>query len=278
MVQDFRSRGVPIDCVGFQSHFNANSPYPSNYRTTLSSFAALGVDVQITELDIEGSGTAQANTYRNVVNDCLAVPRCNGITVWGVRDSDSWRSGGTPLLFSGSNKKPAYDAVLAALNSVTPTPTPTTPRPTTPGPTPSTTTPAPTTPAPGSGQIVGRASNRCVDISGLNTADGTPIQIWDCTGNWNQRWSSSNGALRNPQSGKCLNAPGTANGTRVTLATCNGGTAQQWQIRSNGNIANVQSGRCLDAVGQGSGNGTLLQIYDCVAAGQANQQWQVVGG
>jgi endo-1,4-beta-xylanase len=85
MVADFRNRGVPIDCVGFQSHFNANSPYPSNYRTTLQSFANLGVEVQITELDIEGSGTQQANTYRNVVNDCLAVPRCTGITVWGIR-------------------------------------------------------------------------------------------------------------------------------------------------------------------------------------------------
>ena len=113
-------RGVPIDCVGFQSHFNSGSPYPSNYRTTLQNFAALGVDVQITELDIEGSGTTQANTYRNVVNDCLAVSRCNGITVWGIRDSDSWRASGTPLLFDGSgNKKPAYDAVLSALNNGT---------------------------------------------------------------------------------------------------------------------------------------------------------------
>ncbi|MGI5147171.1 endo-1,4-beta-xylanase [Plantactinospora sp. CA-294935] len=129
MVQDFKQRGVPIDCVGLQSHFNSGSPYPSNYRTTLSSFAALGVDVQITELDIEGSGTTQANTYRNVVNDCLAVSRCTGITVWGVRDCDSWRSGGTPLLFDcNGNKKPAYDATLSALNDgVTPTNPPTTP-------------------------------------------------------------------------------------------------------------------------------------------------------
>ena len=118
MVRDFRNRGVPIDCVGFQSHFNSGSPYPGNYRTTLQNFANLGVDVQITELDIEGSGTTQANTYRNVVNDCLAVSRCNGITVWGVRDSDSWRASGTPLLFDGNgNKKPAYDAVLSALNN-----------------------------------------------------------------------------------------------------------------------------------------------------------------
>ncbi len=117
MVADFKNRGVPIDCVGFQSHFNSGSPYPSNYRTTLQNFANLGVDVQITELDIEGSGTTQANTYRSVVNDCLAVARCNGITVWGVRDSDSWRASGTPLLFDGNGQpKPAFTAVLEALN------------------------------------------------------------------------------------------------------------------------------------------------------------------
>ncbi|TCB98490.1 1,4-beta-xylanase [Micromonospora zingiberis] len=151
LVQDFKQRGVPIDCVGLQSHFNPNSPYPSNYRTTLSSFAALGVDVQITELDIEGSGTAQAETYRRVVTDCLAVARCTGITVWGIRDTDSWRSGGTPLLFDGSgNKKPAYNATLEALNAGGTTPPPTTPPPTTPPPTtPPPTTPPPTTPPPG---------------------------------------------------------------------------------------------------------------------------------
>nr|WP_239559818.1 endo-1,4-beta-xylanase [Micromonospora luteifusca] len=158
MVRDFKARGVPIDCVGFQSHFNNDSPYVSNYRTTLSSFAALGVDVQITELDIQG---ASAATYRSVVEDCLAVARCNGITVWGIRDSDSWRASQTPLLFnSNGSKKPAYDAVLAALNNGTTPPTtappttnpPTTAPPTTAPPTtaPPTTAP-PTTPPPGPG-------------------------------------------------------------------------------------------------------------------------------
>lgn len=117
MVQDFKSRGVPIDCVGFQSHFNAQSPVPSDYRANLQRFAALGVDVQITELDIEGSGTAQANNYRSVTETCLAISRCTGITVWGVTDKYSWRPNGTPLLFDGNyNKKPAYTAVLNALN------------------------------------------------------------------------------------------------------------------------------------------------------------------
>jgi endo-1,4-beta-xylanase len=124
---------------------------PSNYQTTISSFAALGVDVQITELDIEGSGSAQAENYRKVVQACLNVARCTGITVWGVRDSDSWRSSGTPLLFDGSgNKKAAYTSVLNTLNAATPNPDPTTPNPTptTPNPTPTTPNPTPTTPTP----------------------------------------------------------------------------------------------------------------------------------
>ncbi|MFJ8768126.1 endo-1,4-beta-xylanase [Streptomyces clavifer] len=120
MVKDFKQRGVPIDCVGFQSHFNSNSPVPSDYRANLQRFADLGVDVQITELDIEGSGSAQAASYAAVVNACLAVSRCTGITVWGVTDKYSWRSSGTPLLFDGNySRKPAYDAVLAALGGST---------------------------------------------------------------------------------------------------------------------------------------------------------------
>ncbi|MFE7759460.1 endo-1,4-beta-xylanase [Streptomyces sp. NPDC057418] len=120
MVKDFKQRGVPIDCVGFQSHFNSNSPVPSDYRANLQRFADLGVDVQITELDIEGSGSSQAASYSSVVNACLAVTRCTGITVWGVTDKYSWRSSGTPLLFDGNyNTKPAYDAVLTALGGST---------------------------------------------------------------------------------------------------------------------------------------------------------------
>jgi len=131
-----------------------------------------------------------------------------------------------------------------------------------------------TSTAAGTGQqIVGKGSNRCVDITGQSSNDGTQLQIYDCGTQWNQKWTLTNGAFKNPQSGKCINETGTGNGSSVTLQTCNGSTAQQWQVRSNGNIVNTASGRCLDVIGQATGNGSKLQIYDCVAAGQSNQQW-----
>ncbi|GAA3205392.1 endo-1,4-beta-xylanase [Nonomuraea helvata] len=259
MVRDFKQRGVPIDCVGLQSHFNGNSPYNSNYRTTISSFAALGVDVQITELDIQG-GSPQ--TYAAVTNDCLAVPRCAGITVWGVRDQDSWLgAGASPLLFNGANKKPAYDAVLNALNAADPNPDPT--------PTP---TPTPTVPG-GAGQIKGTASGRCLDVPNASTTDGTQVQLWDCNGQSNQQWSSTSAGELRVYGNKCLDAGGTGNGAKVQIYGCWGGDNQKWRVNSDGTIVGVQSGRCLDAAGAGTGNGTQIQLYDCW--GGSNQKWTV---
>src|SRR6185312_11986642 len=150
MIQDFKSRGVPIDCVGLQTHFTGGSSLPGNFQTTLSNFAALGVDVALTEVDVTNASTSQ---YAGLAQACMNVARCVGITVWGVRDSDSWRSGESPLLFDGNgNKKAAYTSVLNALNSAGPT-NPTTPPP-------STTTPPPS----GDGtRILGAQSSRCLD-------------------------------------------------------------------------------------------------------------------
>ncbi|GAA1644936.1 endo-1,4-beta-xylanase [Actinoplanes couchii] len=115
MVRDFKARGVPIDCVGFQSHLGTT--IAGDYQANLQRFADLGVDVQITELDVAQGGN-QANIYATVTRACLTVSRCTGITVWGIRDSDSWRTGENPLLFDNSgNRKAAYTAVLNALNA-----------------------------------------------------------------------------------------------------------------------------------------------------------------
>ncbi|WP_440103505.1 endo-1,4-beta-xylanase [Streptosporangium sp. H16] len=238
MVRDFKQRGVPIDCVGLQSHFNSGSPYNSNFRTTISSFAALGVDVQITELDIQG---ASATTYANVVNDCLAVPRCTGITVWGVRDQDSWRSGDTPLLFSGSTKKPAYTAVLNALNAADPNPDPT------PTPTPTVTPTPDPTPTPGPGACSATIATINSWPGGFQStvtvrAGSSPVNGWTVRWTWpggqtiSSLWSGrhtvsgSSVSVRNAAyngsvaAGQSTTFGFTANGTAVVPSiTCNGG-------------------------------------------------------
>ena len=73
--------------------------------------------------------------------------------------------------------------------------------------------------------------------------------------------------------GKCLDAFGaqTANGTRIILWDCNGGTNQQWTFRSDGAIAGIASGRCLTPTGGSVTNNTLIILSDC--NGQAYQRW-----
>lgn len=67
----------------------------------------------MTEVDIQN---ASGSDWQNVVKSCMDQKNCVGITVWGVRDQDSWRPNGNPLLFDSSfNKKAAYNTVLAAI-------------------------------------------------------------------------------------------------------------------------------------------------------------------
>ncbi|HEU5109965.1 MAG TPA: endo-1,4-beta-xylanase, partial [Micromonosporaceae bacterium] len=219
MVRDFKSRGVPIDCVGFQSHLGTS--IAGDYQANLQRFADLGVDVQITELDVT-QGANQANIYRTVTQACLAVSRCNGITVWGVRDCDSWRGGDNALLFDcAGNKKPAYDAVLAALNAGNPPPPP---------------QPQPP-PPPGGNRFRGEASGRCLDVNGASSANGSQMIIWDCLTGAIQQFTQNGRALQ--VMGKCLDVPSNAGaGTRVQVWDCSGGANQRWVFNSNGTISN----------------------------------------
>lgn len=127
LVSDLLAQGVPIDGIGFQGHMILGQ-VPSTLEENIRRFAQLGLEVQITELDIriptpasESELQQQADDYREVVEACLAVDGCVGITTWGITDRHSWipdtfDGQGAALPFDENyNKKPAYFAMLEAL-------------------------------------------------------------------------------------------------------------------------------------------------------------------
>jgi len=121
--------------------------------------------------------------------------------------------------------------------------------------------------------IVGNASARCVDVPGSSTTNGTQVQLWDCHGGTNQRWTYTASRQLMVYGNKCLdaNGQGTSNGTAVIIWDCNGQANQQWNVNANGAITGVQSGLCLDAAGAATANGTKIQLWACTGA--SNQQW-----
>jgi endo-1,4-beta-xylanase len=130
LVKKLKADGVPIDGVGFQAHLDLDNNPPAKMAENLQRFAALGVDVAITELDVRLATPStptklktQADYYKVVVDACLSTPKCVGITVWGISDRDSW----VPMTFPGKGDaslydasfktKPAYDVVVQELKT-----------------------------------------------------------------------------------------------------------------------------------------------------------------
>ncbi|WP_107122723.1 ricin-type beta-trefoil lectin domain protein [Streptomyces dysideae] len=120
-------------------------------------------------------------------------------------------------------------------------------------------------------QVVGRQSNRCLDIDNNTITNGIQAQLWDCQGGENQSWTNTSRKELVVYGNKCLDAynRGTSDGTRVVIWDCNGQTNQQWNVNADGTITNA--GLCLDASGATTANATKLVLWTC--NGGNNQKW-----
>jgi endo-1,4-beta-xylanase len=128
LVKGLLKQHVPVSGVGFEAHLSLpDRPDPQAVRANVERFGALGMEVAITEMDVEIYHSAspmaerlqqQAGYYRDMAWVCHQVSACKTFNVWGVSDRYSWIMFSTghwdePLLFDADfQPKPAYQAVL----------------------------------------------------------------------------------------------------------------------------------------------------------------------
>ena len=126
LVSGLKSAGVPIGGVGFQAHLLLNAHPPQAELTgVLRQFAALGLRLEITELDVRAGGSAplarrmaeEASIYKTVAASCAAVRACARVTTWGFTDAATWiGTANRPLPFDTHYRaKPAWFALRAGL-------------------------------------------------------------------------------------------------------------------------------------------------------------------
>ncbi len=141
LIKSLQAQHVPVMAIGSQTHVSVSGPSFEQEDATLRDLEQLGLQIHITELDVNSAEQGQRNTGADVaenaaatqgglVNDAdrrLADQYANlfraflkhhdsvkVVTLWGVNDGVSWRAQGRPLLFDADDKpKPAFDAVIA---------------------------------------------------------------------------------------------------------------------------------------------------------------------
>jgi endo-1,4-beta-xylanase len=152
LIKKIQAAGVRIDGVGIQGHWQTGKLQLNDIEESIVAYAAIGLKVMITELDLEVlprdfqgadinarvASNPSLNPYVNGIPDSVLQQQAKDyenlfkiflkhqdkivrVTFWGVNDGQSWLNnwpvrGRTnyPLLFDRSfNPKPAYNAIMA---------------------------------------------------------------------------------------------------------------------------------------------------------------------
>jgi endo-1,4-beta-xylanase len=133
MVKKLKESGVPIQGVGLQGHWSINNPSREELETSIQLFSSLGLQVQVTELDVSVYAGRQGGQLIQGRRDTTTTftpemeqqqrekyqmmfdvfrgfkGKITGVTFWNVSDRYSWLDGrgrkNYPLLFD-MNRKP----------------------------------------------------------------------------------------------------------------------------------------------------------------------------
>ncbi|MCQ2506594.1 MAG: endo-1,4-beta-xylanase [Lachnospiraceae bacterium] len=112
-----------IDGVGMQSHVTPSYPSVNDYQKAITEYANLGLQIHITELDVDAQKNDEQTQkqlavrykrifamYEKLVTEGIA--NITSVTIWGIDDATSWLNDSTPswpMLFDKKlNYKLAY--------------------------------------------------------------------------------------------------------------------------------------------------------------------------
>ncbi len=102
LLRGLRARETPIDALGVQGHLKGERPpaFGAGFRRFLREVAALGLEIYVTELDVDdqkmaGSvrerDAASALIYQRFMEAVLAEPAVRSVVTWGLSDRDTSR-------------------------------------------------------------------------------------------------------------------------------------------------------------------------------------------
>jgi endo-1,4-beta-xylanase len=116
--------GGLVDGMGLQAHIHMKTPPISQMEEAILKYAALGLEIQLTELDINNTDNSdealaeQAARYKELLTMLRALKTgkkadITALVFWGLQDNHSWLNKpdkrNYPLLFNDERKeKPAY--------------------------------------------------------------------------------------------------------------------------------------------------------------------------
>ena len=122
-----------IDGIGFQMHNTYLSPTKVQLETDLNRAVTKGLKIHVSELDIQVNPSndistftnerrlAQKEKYKEIVKIYNALPAANkyALTVWGMKDNESWIPFSTELNHPGNDWPLLYDSNFAIKSSHT---------------------------------------------------------------------------------------------------------------------------------------------------------------
>ena len=126
LVQRLKSRGAPVDGVGFQNHEYNSGDYsdPAQFRAHVRALAKLGIQVRVSEMDVLGTDEIVTREFTDKLRVCLEEPNCTSFTTWGLTarygstaNPGRYPPGPGPGVFYDEDLQPtaAFTAVQAGL-------------------------------------------------------------------------------------------------------------------------------------------------------------------